>query len=65
MAANAQLIELDLSDNALGPIGVEGMVEFIKSPCCYSLQVSIIDHRLSVYEFVDFLTSRKVTLSLG
>ncbi|MCL4133345.1 UNVERIFIED_CONTAM: hypothetical protein GTU68_000703, partial [Idotea baltica] len=39
MRAKAKLIELDLSDNALGPIGVEGITEFIKSPSCYSLQV--------------------------
>ncbi|KAK8734106.1 hypothetical protein OTU49_006018 [Cherax quadricarinatus] len=38
MRAGAKLKELDLSDNALGPIGVEGMVEFMSSPVCYSLE---------------------------
>ncbi|RXG51725.1 Ran GTPase-activating protein 1 [Armadillidium vulgare] len=36
--AKARLKALDLSDNALGPIGVEGMVDFLKSESCYSLQ---------------------------
>ncbi|KAG7164319.1 Ran GTPase-activating protein 1-like [Homarus americanus] len=36
----AKLKELDLSDNALGPVGVEGMVEFMSSPVCYSLELS-------------------------
>uniref|UniRef100_A0A2P2HYP1 Ran GTPase-activating protein 1-like n=1 Tax=Hirondellea gigas TaxID=1518452 RepID=A0A2P2HYP1_9CRUS len=36
--AGAKLLELDLSDNALGPVGVEGMVDFMCSPSCYSLQ---------------------------
>lgn len=36
--AGAKLKELDLSDNALGPIGVEGMIEFMSSPVCYSLE---------------------------
>lgn len=36
--AGAKLKELDLSDNALGPVGVEGMVDFMSSPVCYSLQ---------------------------
>ncbi|XP_042868321.1 ran GTPase-activating protein 1-like [Penaeus japonicus] len=38
MRAGAKLKELDLSDNALGPVGVEGMVEFMSSHVCYSLQ---------------------------
>lgn len=38
--AGAKLKELDLSHNALGPVGVEGMVEFMSSPVCYSLEVS-------------------------
>ncbi|GAB6031375.1 hypothetical protein CHUAL_009158 [Chamberlinius hualienensis] len=36
--AGAQLLELDLSDNAFGPIGVEGIAELLKSPTCYTLQ---------------------------
>lgn len=38
MRAGAKLKELDLSDNALGPVGVEGMVDFMSSPVCYSLE---------------------------
>ena len=36
--AGAQLTELDLSDNAFGPIGVEGLAGLLTSPVCYSLQ---------------------------
>lgn len=38
ITAKAQLEELDLSDNALGPYGMEGLVEFLKSPACFSLK---------------------------
>ena len=38
MTANARLVELDLSDNAFGPIGMEGIVELLKSPSCFTLQ---------------------------
>lgn len=38
MRAGAKLKELDLSDNALGPVGVRGMVEFMCSSVCYSLE---------------------------
>ncbi|CAH1777387.1 unnamed protein product [Owenia fusiformis] len=38
MEAGAKLVELDLSDNAFGPIGVEGIAELLKSPSCYSLK---------------------------
>lgn len=38
MAANAQLTVLDLGDNALGPNGMTGLVDLIKSPSCYALQ---------------------------
>ena len=38
MAAGANLVELDLSDNAFGPIGVEGISDLLQSPSCYSLQ---------------------------
>ncbi|CRK91287.1 CLUMA_CG004965, isoform A [Clunio marinus] len=38
MHANAQLTVLDLSDNALGPNGMTGLEELIKSPSCYSLK---------------------------
>lgn len=36
--AKAQLTVLDLSDNALGPNGMTGLVDFIKSSSCFSLQ---------------------------
>lgn len=36
--ANAYLTELDLSDNAFGPIAMEGLADFLKSSCCYTLQ---------------------------
>merc|ERR1719282_2139166 len=38
MIAQARLVELDLSDNAFGPVGMEGLVTFLKSPSCFSLQ---------------------------
>ncbi|KAK7791512.1 hypothetical protein R5R35_010892 [Gryllus longicercus] len=39
MLASAQLTELELSDNAFGPIGVEGMVVLLQSATCYSLEI--------------------------
>lgn len=38
MGANACLVELDLSDNAFGPNGMVGLVDFLRSPSCYTLQ---------------------------
>lgn len=38
MAANVQLVELDLSDNALGPIGMEGIVDLLRSSACFTLR---------------------------
>merc|ERR1719369_451880 len=38
MTAQARLGELDLSDNAFGPVGMEGLITFLKSPSCFSLQ---------------------------
>lgn len=38
MLADARLTVLDLSDNALGPNGMSGLVDLIKSPSCFSLQ---------------------------
>uniref|UniRef100_T1IT55 Ran-GTPase activating protein 1 C-terminal domain-containing protein n=1 Tax=Strigamia maritima TaxID=126957 RepID=T1IT55_STRMM len=35
---NAKLTELDLSDNAFGPIGVKGIQNLITSPTCFQLQ---------------------------
>lgn len=36
--AGARLVELDLSDNAFGPIGVEGLADLLRSSCCYALE---------------------------
>jgi Ran GTPase-activating protein 1 len=37
--AKARLVELDLSDNAFGPIGIGGLVTLLQSEPCYSLQI--------------------------
>lgn len=36
--AGARLTELDMGDNAFGPIGVEGLAGLLNSPTCYQLQ---------------------------
>ncbi len=36
--AKASLVELDLSDNAFGPIGVQGLAKLIQSRSFYTLQ---------------------------
>ncbi|KAF5292137.1 hypothetical protein FQA39_LY14092 [Lamprigera yunnana] len=36
--ADARLTELDLSDNAFGPIGVEGLASLLRSSTCYALE---------------------------
>lgn len=36
--AGTKLVELDLSDNAFGPIGVKGLAALLSSSSCYSLQ---------------------------
>lgn len=38
ITAGAQLVELDLSDNAFGPDGVRGFEVLLRSPACYTLQ---------------------------
>ncbi len=38
LKAQARLTVLDLSDNAFGPIGMEGIVDLLRSPCCYTLR---------------------------
>ena len=38
MLAETQLVELDLSDNAFGPNGMEGITELLKSKTCYTLK---------------------------
>ncbi|XP_008210993.1 ran GTPase-activating protein 1 [Nasonia vitripennis] len=37
-AAGTQLVELDLSDNAFGPIGVKGLADLLRSSSCYTLK---------------------------
>lgn len=39
-----RLVELDLSDNAFGPICAEGIEEFLESSSAYSLQVLKLDN---------------------
>lgn len=36
--AGTRLVELDLSDNAFGPIGVQSLAAFLSSPTCYTLR---------------------------
>lgn len=38
MSAGCKLVELDLSDNAFGPRGIEGLVDLLKSRSCYTLK---------------------------
>jgi len=38
LAANVHLSELDLSNNAFGPIGMKGLVKLLNSSVCYELQ---------------------------
>ena len=38
ISAGAGLVELDLSDNAFGPTGVEGLKVLLKSSSCYTLK---------------------------
>lgn len=39
IAAGARLVELDLSENAFGPAGVEGVTSLLTSEVCYTLKV--------------------------
>ncbi len=34
----ARIVELNLSDNAFGPIGVKGLETFLSSSACYTLE---------------------------
>ncbi|VEN64230.1 unnamed protein product [Callosobruchus maculatus] len=38
VTAGTRLVELDLSDNAFGPIGVEGLAALLRSSSCYALE---------------------------
>lgn len=40
IAGGVRLTSLDCGDNALGPNGMKGLVELLKSPTCFSLQVN-------------------------
>lgn len=42
IAAGAQLAVLDCGDNALGPNGMKGLVDLLKSPTCFSLKVIVL-----------------------
>ena len=39
MAARAHLVELDLSDNAFGPAGIEAIFQLLSNPACFSLRI--------------------------
>uniref|UniRef100_A0A1E1X9W8 Putative ran gtpase-activating protein n=1 Tax=Amblyomma aureolatum TaxID=187763 RepID=A0A1E1X9W8_9ACAR len=39
LLSKAMLTELDLSDNAFGPVGAEALVVLLSSPCCFQLEV--------------------------
>lgn len=52
IAAGAKLRVLDCSDNALGPNGMVGLVELLKSPTCYSLEV--INRQIRAFIFNNF-----------
>ncbi|XP_065218573.1 ran GTPase-activating protein 1 [Planococcus citri] len=39
ITAKAHLVELDLSDNAFGPIGVDGLKKLFKSSSCFTLEI--------------------------
>lgn len=36
--SGAKLVELNMSDNAFGPIGLDALIEFFQAGCCHSLQ---------------------------
>lgn len=42
--AGAQLQRLDLSDNAIGPVGMEGLAPFFKSPSSFSLKELVLNN---------------------
>lgn len=37
-SAGSNLVEINMSDNAFGPIGLDALMEFFQSECCYSLK---------------------------
>ena len=44
IASNANLTELDLSDNAFGPNGIKGAVNLLSSPPCFSLKILTLNN---------------------
>lgn len=42
--ANAKLVVLNLSDNAFGPVGVDGLTELFASECCFTLKELILNN---------------------
>jgi hypothetical protein len=52
MTSGAGLVELDLSDNAFGPLGVEGLVELLKSSSCYTLQELRLNNKKKRKSFI-------------
>ena len=44
MLAGARLTVLDLSDNAVGPVGMDGLHVLLTSPVCYSLRRLLLNN---------------------
>ena len=44
MLAGARLTVLDLSDNAVGPVGMDGLHVLLTSPVCYTLQRLLLNN---------------------
>jgi Ran GTPase-activating protein 1 len=38
MTNGCHIVEINLSDNAFGPIGIKGLETFLSSSACYSLE---------------------------
>ena len=44
MGARAQLVELDLSDNAFGPAGIRAIFTLLTSSVCHTLKILKLDN---------------------
>uniref|UniRef100_A0A131XZ83 Putative ran gtpase-activating protein n=1 Tax=Ixodes ricinus TaxID=34613 RepID=A0A131XZ83_IXORI len=44
MLSHARLTELDLSDNAFGPVGIGALVPLLSSPCCFQLKTLLLNN---------------------
>lgn len=44
ITAQARLTVLDLSDNAVGPVGMDGLDQLLSSPVCYTLQQLLLNN---------------------